>query len=173
MSQRLNDAFVVESAWPCSIFLWSWPLSDQLERTSYQERQTYKALCQKACWACGAQASMEGKWEVTFHRAGGSSLEFPITLRISCELVMIMEVNHQARQWRILSQSWAHMLFNWRMGGPPTECSTNLPSIRSNEKLSQRKNLTGCYFHRQSKEEFCDYNPSPLTAGSLGAHKHV
>lgn len=108
--------------------------------------ETYKALCR----ACRAQASME-KWEVTFHRAGGSSLEFPIALRTSCEPVIIMKVNHQARQWLILSQSWAHMLFNWRMGGPTTECSTSLPSVKSNGKSSQRKNLTGCFFHRAKK----------------------
>lgn len=113
--------------------------------------ETYKALCQKACRACGAQASMEEKWEVTFPRAGGSSLEFPVALRISCELVMIMKVNHQARQWPVLSQSWAHMLFNWRMGDPTTECSTSLPSVKSNGKSSRRKNLTGCYFRRATK----------------------
>lgn len=110
-------------------------------------RRDIQALCR----ACGAQASMEEKWEVTFHRAGGSSLEFPIALRTSCEPVMIMKVNHQARQWPILSQSWAHMLYNWRMGGPTTECSTSLPSVKSNGKSSQRKNLTGCYFHRAKK----------------------
>lgn len=58
----------------------------------------YKALCQKDGRACRAQASTEKKWEVTFHRTGGSSLEFPIAWRISCELVMIMKVHHQARQ---------------------------------------------------------------------------
>lgn len=114
--------------------------------------ETYKALCQKtgrAWWGPGFHGKEAGS---DIHRAGGSSsLEFPITLKISCELVMIMKVNHLARQWPILSQSGAHMLFNWRMGDPTTEGSASLPSVKSNGKSTRRKNLTGCYFHRAKK----------------------